>query len=110
VFLNSNAALIIIAVQFVVGALMGLSVAALIRRFRLGAWRALVTAFAAGTAFECAIGLAGWLSWSSTISSKFPGVGNLLDSHAIPFAVLSSLSVAALISLVPPKRKASTHR
>ena len=46
-FLNSTAALIIIAVQFVVGALLGLVVAALIRRFRLGGWRALATAVTA---------------------------------------------------------------
>jgi hypothetical protein len=110
VFLNSPATLIIIAVQFVVGALLGLAVAALIRRFRLGRWRALVTAVSAGTAFECAIGLAGWMTWSSTISAKYPGIANLLDNYAIPFAVLCCLSVATLISLAPPKRKGPAQR
>ena len=104
-FVNNTAAMIIIAVQFVVGALLGLALAALIRRFRLGGWRALVTAVSAGTAFECAIGLAGWAGWSSTIPDKYLGAANLLENYAYPFAVVCSLAVAALISLVPPKRK-----
>jgi hypothetical protein len=102
---NSTIALTIFAVQFVVGALLGLALAALIRRFRLGRWRALVTAVLAGIAFECAIGFAGWVSWSSTIPTKYLSAANLLENYAYSFAVVCCLIVATLISLVSPKKK-----
>jgi hypothetical protein len=105
VFLNSTAALIIIAAEFVVGALLGLALAALLFRFRMGGWRALVTAVSAGTTFVVAVGLAGWACWSPSISSKYPGIANLLTNYAYPIAVVCSLAASAFVSLGSPKRR-----
>ena len=101
---------IIITVQFAVGALVGIAAAALIRRFRLRSLRALVTAFTAGTVFECALRLAGSVTLDSNPFSNCPHIVGFLDRYPYPFAILCCLSVAASMSLVPPKRKASTQR
>lgn len=102
---TSNVALVIIVFEFLAGALLGLTLAVLIRRFHLGRWRALAIAATSGAAFISAIGFAGWVNWSPVLSSEHPRISNFLSSYAIPFAAAWCILAATATTLVPSKRR-----
>ena len=65
---TSAFATVIILVQFLVGAFVGLLIAASLLRSKLNWWRGLTTALITGIVFEIVIAATSWASWHQGMS------------------------------------------
>jgi hypothetical protein len=103
--ISSDQAWIIIVGEFVVGALLGLAVAGVVLRSRLGRLLGFVTSFCSGAVFLFTLGFCGWASWSPYMWGAYPRIANLSQNRPYSLAVLSCFLVAAIMSLASLKRK-----
>lgn len=103
-FISEGQALIIIGVEFLAGALLGLIVAGLILRSRLRPGRAAITCALCGFTFLCFVGLGGWLSFPRASLGNHLTLANFFIEHAYMLAILGSCLVATGISIAELRR------
>jgi energy-coupling factor transporter transmembrane protein EcfT len=108
-FMTSGIAMVIIAVEFLAGGVIGIAVVALIFRSKLRVGLALRAALFAGLAFLAMAGASGWAGAQAefingqrqdvTSWGEHLWLRNRLSAYEIPLCIGSSIAAAALTSV-----------
>ncbi len=113
-FMTAGLVAIVVILKFLIGSVIGLVVAALIYRSRLGVWLAFRAALLAGVAFVVTSGIAGWAGLHASFQNGLRvdvapwgedlRLRNRIANNELMLCVAAS-SIAALLAGVRPGRR-----